>query len=80
MSKVSKRDGISDVGLAKVCRKLDIPVPPRGYWARIAHGKEVTKPSFSAIRTEYPKVSISLAIAITTNAIRKVPSLKLAGD
>ncbi len=36
---VAKRYGLSDVGLAKVCRKLDIPRPGRGYWAIKAVGK-----------------------------------------
>ena len=30
---VAKSLGISDVYLGKICRGLDIPVPPRGYWA-----------------------------------------------
>ena len=30
--------GISDVALAKRCRALMIPVPPSGYWARVAAG------------------------------------------
>jgi hypothetical protein len=29
---------ISDVGLAKACTKAGIPMPPRGYWARLASG------------------------------------------
>jgi ankyrin repeat protein len=36
---VAKRYKISDVGLAKVCRKLNIPRPGRGYWAMKAAGK-----------------------------------------
>jgi hypothetical protein len=35
--------GISDVGLAKVCRKLAVPIPGRGYWAKKAAGKPVPK-------------------------------------
>jgi hypothetical protein len=31
--------GISDVGLAKVCRRHDIPRPSRGYWAQKEAGK-----------------------------------------
>jgi hypothetical protein len=31
--------GISDVALAKHCKKADIPVPNRGYWARKQAGK-----------------------------------------
>lgn len=30
---VAKEYGISDVGLAKVCRRLDIPTPPQWHWA-----------------------------------------------
>lgn len=40
--------GLSDVGLAKVCKKLNIPKPPRGYWARKAAGKSVRKLSLPA--------------------------------
>jgi hypothetical protein len=36
---VAKRYNLSDVGLAKVCRKLNIPRPGRGYWAMKAAGK-----------------------------------------
>jgi len=31
---VAKLYGISSVALAKACRKLSVPLPPRGYWAR----------------------------------------------
>lgn len=43
VSKVSKRYQISDVGLRKICVKLNIPVPPVGYWAKIAAGQTVKK-------------------------------------
>ncbi len=35
--------GISDVGLRKVCEKLHVPTPPRGYWAKRQHGKDPPK-------------------------------------
>lgn len=38
VDKVSKRYGVSGVALAKTCRKLNIPLPGRGYWARHAVG------------------------------------------
>lgn len=31
--------GVSDVGLAKACRVAGVPVPPRGYWTKLRHGK-----------------------------------------
>jgi len=41
---MAKRLGISDVGLAKACRRADLLLPPRGYWAKLAAGKSVKKP------------------------------------
>jgi len=38
---LAKKYGISDVGLAKVCRKLTIPLAGRGYWARKQAGQKV---------------------------------------
>jgi integrase len=40
---LSKRFGISDVGLTKACRRANIPTPDRGYWARVAAGQECIK-------------------------------------
>jgi hypothetical protein len=39
----AKEFGLSDVGLAKVCRKLGVKKPPRGYWAKVASGRRVAK-------------------------------------
>jgi hypothetical protein len=39
LAELAKDLGISDVGLAKRCRKLGVPVPGRGYWARVAAGQ-----------------------------------------
>jgi hypothetical protein len=40
---VASRYRISGVGLKKICVKLDIPVPARGYWAKLAAGQKVKK-------------------------------------
>ena len=45
VQEVAKRYGISGVRLGKVCRTLDIPVPPRGYWAHLRSGAAVRKPA-----------------------------------
>ena len=37
---VANRYGVSNVALAKTCRKLVVPLPPRGYWARIRAGRK----------------------------------------
>jgi hypothetical protein len=38
---VAKRYNVSDVALGKICRKLAIPRPGRGYWAKKAAGKRL---------------------------------------
>jgi len=44
ISELSKDFGISDVALAKRCRRLGIPLPGRGYWARVDAGQRPYQP------------------------------------
>lgn len=37
--------GVSDVALAKVCRQHDLPLPGRGYWAKLKASKQMHTPS-----------------------------------
>jgi hypothetical protein len=46
---LAKEFKISDVGLAKACRRHNIPLPPAGYWAKQAHGHNVKKIPLPAI-------------------------------
>lgn len=41
MSRLAKDYGITDSGLAKICRRLKVPYPPRGWWAKQAAGHKV---------------------------------------
>lgn len=52
MLHLAKEYGLSDVGLAKLCRRHDIPTPPVGYWAKLAHGKEVIRPKLPSTQEE----------------------------
>ena len=36
--------GVSNVALGKTCRRLNIPTPGRGYWARLAAGEKLKRP------------------------------------
>lgn len=36
--------GLSDVGLAKACRKHGIPLPPLGHWSKVAVGRGMKPP------------------------------------
>jgi integrase len=53
---LSKRFGISDVGLAKVCRRANIPTPDRGYWARVTAGQECEKTHLPPLETAATKI------------------------
>lgn len=44
VSTVAKRYGVSNIALAKTCRRLNVPLPPRGYWAKVKSGQPVTRP------------------------------------
>ena len=41
--KVARKYGISDVALSKVCKQLQVPKPPRGYWAKKDAGRAVPR-------------------------------------
>jgi hypothetical protein len=38
MTKLTEEYLISDLGLSKICKKLNVPVPGRGYWAKERKG------------------------------------------
>ena len=45
MRTLARRYGCSDRGLAKACERYRIPVPPRGFWAKLAVGQRVRRPT-----------------------------------
>jgi hypothetical protein len=45
MSSIAKELGVSDVGLAKACKRADIPLPGLGHWAKVQHGHEMKRPA-----------------------------------
>lgn len=58
MTHIARDLGISDVGLAKTCRRHGVPVPPRGHWAKLAAGK-------SSPQTPMPEQSKDYAVQLT---------------
>jgi hypothetical protein len=46
--------GISGRGLGKICSRFEIPVPPRGYWAKLAAGKRVTRIPLPTAKSDVP--------------------------
>lgn len=57
VTKLAKVYGLSDVGLRKICVALDVPLPPRGYWQKLAAGKKIPKPALhdTTFRTTYSR-------------------------
>ncbi len=43
IQKLAKEYGVSDVALARACKRRGVPVPGRGYWAKKAAGKALPK-------------------------------------
>jgi hypothetical protein len=43
MTEASRDFQISDRALAKICARRQVPVPPRGYWAKKSAGKDVSQ-------------------------------------
>lgn len=41
---VAKRYGVSDVALRKICKQLAVPLPPLGYWTKVAAGRKPPTP------------------------------------
>lgn len=62
---LAARFGLSDVGLAKTCRRLRIPVPGRGYWQQKQAGQKVRP-------TKLPQLSASIAASIQAVTFRSV--------
>jgi hypothetical protein len=48
MTTVALRYGVSSSFLARVCERLGVPRPPRGYWAQLKVGKAATRPPLPA--------------------------------
>lgn len=57
VTKLAKGHSLSDVGLRKICLALDVPLPPRGYWQKLAAGKAIPKPALheTTVKTTYAR-------------------------
>ncbi|MCE9604779.1 MAG: hypothetical protein K8U03_07750 [Planctomycetia bacterium] len=74
MSRLAKEFGLSDVGLAKVCKRHDVPRPPVGYWAKKANGKIVRRPSLPPCRDqELAKITIDPTVQARRDGTKDNP-------
>jgi len=61
MTKLAAELGISDVGLAKACLRHAVPVPRRGYWAKVRAGQHPKQ-------TPLPTPELDVAVQFATHA------------
>lgn len=62
MIHVAKELGISDQGLAKLCKREQIPRPPQGYWNKLAAGKPVpAKPQLPAGEDDHDAIVLRIS-------------------
>ena len=57
--------GLSDVALGKICRAMNVPKPPRGYWAKVRRGHRIERPALP------PESDLSKARVTITATIKK---------
>ncbi|MEQ8789938.1 MAG: hypothetical protein RIC55_26825 [Pirellulaceae bacterium] len=80
MSKLAGRYNLSDVGLAKICGRLQIPRPPVGYWQKLRNGKSVRKPKLPEMdEVEEKQIRLSLtALGEQRGPLSEVEQLVIA--
>lgn len=55
--------GITDVAISKTCKRLNVPTPPRGYWAKLVAGQQPRKPPLPAFRMAQQRGGLAAEIA-----------------
>ena len=79
MNALSKDLAISDVGLAKICKRLGVRRPPQGYWNKVVHNKPVPKPEL--LKGSYPAShTVYLRDSIKSEALQRIKSQEKAEE
>jgi AcrR family transcriptional regulator len=45
LSQVAEEWGLSANGLSRICDRMQVPYPPKGYWARVRAGRKLPRPT-----------------------------------
>lgn len=69
---VAKELGVSDVAIAKLCARLQVPKPPRGYWARVQSGQTPRRPPMAAFCEEVDRHRREAARARAAETLSKL--------
>ncbi|MBR0850729.1 hypothetical protein JQ543_23510 [Bradyrhizobium diazoefficiens] len=73
MSRLAIQYGLSGNGLAKICRRFDVPYPTRGHWAREEAGKKVTQTALPGIRPG-TRAQVTIAPSLPASPAPQMPS------
>ena len=74
VTKLAVKYRVSGTGLAKACRKSNIPLPPPGYWSKRQNGKPVMR------RPPLPSGTSGIRDTITIRPSKPVPGIDPIGD
>jgi len=55
--------GISDVAVTKTCKRLQVPTPPRGYWAKVEAGQKPKKTPLPKLPIAQERQGLAAAVA-----------------
>lgn len=73
MLQLAPRYGLSDVGLAKICREMRIPLPWRGYWQKKAAGQKVGPPTLRPLPPGSPAHLAQVTLVPTRPRLGELP-------
>lgn len=72
-SVVAKKYGTTDWSIRSMCKRMDVPLPDRGYWAKLRAGKPVEKAALPKIKKvadeNKPKTGSSRKLQIAENSL-----------
>lgn len=71
MRDVADELGISDRGLGKICTRHRVPSPMRGYWARLAAGQNIRRPTLPKVADQWlDRIEIEATLSSLPNETR----------
>lgn len=71
---IAKEIGVSDVAVAKACRKAGIPLPNRGHWAIVKSGRVVKTPPLPKPKPDQPDL---VWFTVLENPTPKLPKVEI---
>lgn len=68
LTTLCKSYGLTYAGMRRICSELNIPIPERGHWARVAAGRAIQKPELPPLSVSPPAVKAPKAAQVGKRA------------